>query len=60
VAALLDWAKAWAQTAPWIPEEVRSSHLQWKYFVQAEDEAFVMSEDSKSADYIGSKRCLRF
>jgi hypothetical protein len=40
--ALLEWTKAWAQTAPWIPE--RGAHLslpRWKYFVQAEDEAFV-------------------
>lgn len=40
--ALLDWAKAWAQTAPWKPEKgAKLSLLRWKYFVQAEDEAFV-------------------
>jgi multiple sugar transport system substrate-binding protein len=40
--ALLDWAKAWAQAAPWKPEKgAKLSLLRWKYFVQAEDEAFV-------------------
>src|SRR4051794_7859388 len=40
--ALLDWAKAWAQNAPWKPEKnAKLSMLRWKYFVQAEDEAFV-------------------
>ncbi|MGC1696434.1 MAG: extracellular solute-binding protein, partial [Pseudolabrys sp.] len=40
--ALLDWAKAWAQTAPWKPEKnAKLSMLRWKYFVQSEDDAFV-------------------
>src|SRR3974390_2142686 len=40
--ALLDWAKAWAQTAPWKPEKgAQLSMLRWKYFVQAEDDEFV-------------------
>src|ERR1700737_3794407 len=40
--ALLDWAKAWAQTAPWKPEkDAQLSMLRWKYFVQSEDDAFV-------------------
>src|SRR5580693_4029401 len=40
--ALLDWAKAWAQSAPWKPEAgAQLSMLRWKYFVQAEDDAFV-------------------
>src|ERR1043165_4198851 len=40
--ALLDWAKAWAQAAPWKPEKgAKLSMLRWKYFVQAEDDAFV-------------------
>jgi multiple sugar transport system substrate-binding protein len=40
--ALIDWAKAWAQTAPWKPEkDAKLSMLRWKYFVQAEDDAFV-------------------
>src|SRR5215468_5122571 len=40
--ALLDWAKAWAQSAPWKPEKgAKLSMLRWKYFVQAEDDAFV-------------------
>src|SRR5215475_6868471 len=40
--ALLDWARAWAQTAPWKPEKgAKLSMLRWKYFVQAEDDAFV-------------------
>ena len=40
--ALLDWAKAWAQNAPWKPEkDAKLSMLRWKYFVQSEDDAFV-------------------
>jgi len=40
--ALLDWAKAWAQEAKWKPEKgAKLSMLRWKYFVQAEDDAFV-------------------
>jgi multiple sugar transport system substrate-binding protein len=45
--ALLEWAKACAQTAPWIPERgAQLSLLRWKYFVQAEDEAFVAAMDA--------------
>jgi multiple sugar transport system substrate-binding protein len=41
-AGLVDWAKAWAQSAPWKPEAGATlSMLRWKYFVQAEDDAFV-------------------
>ena len=30
--ALLDWARAWAQTAPWKPEKnAQLSMLRWKY-----------------------------
>jgi multiple sugar transport system substrate-binding protein len=40
--ALLEWAKAWAQAAPWKPEKnAQLSMLRWKYFVQAEDDEFV-------------------
>jgi len=40
--ALLEWAQAWAQAAPWKPEKnAQLSMLRWKYFVQAEDDAFV-------------------
>jgi multiple sugar transport system substrate-binding protein len=40
--ALLEWAKAWAQTAPWKPEKgAQLSLLRWKAFVPAEDDAFV-------------------
>ncbi len=40
--ALLDWARAWAQNAPWKPEQgAQLSMLRWKYFVQAEDDEFV-------------------
>ena len=40
--ALLEWAKAWAQAAPWKPERgAQLSMLRWKYFVQSEDDAFV-------------------
>ncbi|MCC7348811.1 MAG: ABC transporter substrate-binding protein [Variibacter sp.] len=45
--ALLDWAKAWAQTAPWKPEkDAKLSMLRWKYFVQSEDDAFVKLMDA--------------
>src|ERR1700757_752307 len=45
--ALLDWAKAWAQSAPWKPEQgAELSMLRWKYFVQSEDDAFVARIDS--------------
>src|SRR6202023_2375640 len=45
--ALLDWSKAWAQTAPWKPEMgAHLSLLRWKYFVQSEDEAFVALIDA--------------
>ena len=40
--ALLDWAKAWAQTAPWKPERgAQLSLLRPNTFLQAEDDAFV-------------------
>jgi multiple sugar transport system substrate-binding protein len=45
--ALLEWAKGWAQTAPWKPERgAQLSFLRWKYFVPAEDEAFITSMDA--------------
>src|SRR6516162_11391540 len=45
--ALLDWAKAWAQTAPWKPERgAQLSLLRWKSFVQSEDDAFVKLIDA--------------
>jgi multiple sugar transport system substrate-binding protein len=45
--ALLEWAKAWAQTAPWKPERgAQLSLLRWKYFVQSEDDAFVQVMDA--------------
>src|SRR5438445_11145856 len=45
--ALLDWAKAWAQAAPWKPEKnAQLAMLRWKYFVQAEDDAFVALIDA--------------
>src|SRR5438477_1946631 len=45
--ALLDWAKAWAQAAPWKPERgAQLSLLRWKYFVQSEDDAFVKLIDA--------------
>src|SRR6201995_5287906 len=45
--ALLDWAKAWAQSAPWKPERgAQLSMLRWKYFVQSEDDAFVRLMDA--------------
>src|SRR6202165_5126048 len=45
--ALLDWAKAWAQVAPWKPEKgAQLSMLRWKYFVQSEDDSFVKLIDA--------------
>src|ERR1700681_4722860 len=45
--AFLEWAKAWAQTAPWKPERgAQLSMLRWKYFVQSEDDAFVAIMDA--------------
>ncbi len=45
--ALLEWAKAWAQTAPWKPEKGAAlSLLRWKYFVQSEDDQFVKLIDA--------------
>src|SRR3974390_1332156 len=47
--ALLDWAKAWAQAAPWKPEKgAKLSMLRWKYFVRSEDDAFVKLIDAFS------------
>jgi maltose-binding protein MalE len=45
--AFLDWAKAWAQTAPWKPEpNAALSMLRWKYFVEAEDAAYLQMLDA--------------
>src|SRR5499427_6818088 len=45
--ALIEGARAWAQTAPWKPEpNAQLAMLRWKYFVQAEDEAFVALIDA--------------
>jgi multiple sugar transport system substrate-binding protein len=44
---LLEWAKAWAQTAPWKPEKgAQLSMLRWRQFVQSEDDAFVALIDA--------------
>lgn len=44
---LLSFAKAWAQTAPWKPENgAKLSFLRWKRFVAAEDEAFIATLDA--------------
>src|SRR5258707_7817687 len=44
---LLEWAKAWAQAAPWKPEKgAQLSLLRWKYFVQSEDNAFMALLDA--------------
>lgn len=40
--ALFDWAKAWAQTAPWKPEAgAKINLMRWRRFVEAEDVAFM-------------------
>ncbi len=45
--ALLDFAKAWAQAAPWkLEPNAQLSMLRWKYFVQSEDDAFVKIMDA--------------
>ena len=45
--SLLEWAKAWAQTAPWKPEKgAQLSFLRPKTFLQAEDDAFVAAMDA--------------
>src|SRR3982750_2174416 len=39
--ALLDFAKAWAQSAPWKAEKgAKLTVMRWKRFVEAEDKAF--------------------
>jgi multiple sugar transport system substrate-binding protein len=44
---LLEWAKAWAQAAPWKPERgAQLSMLRQKSFVQSEDDAFVAIMDA--------------
>jgi multiple sugar transport system substrate-binding protein len=44
---LTEWAKAWAQAAPWKPEKgAQLSLLRWKYFVQSEDDTFVKLVDA--------------
>jgi multiple sugar transport system substrate-binding protein len=44
---LVEWARAWAQAAPWKPEPgAQLSMLRWKYFVQSEDDAFVKLIDA--------------
>jgi multiple sugar transport system substrate-binding protein len=45
--ALLEWAKAWAQSAPWKPErDAQLSLLQPTVFVQAEGEAFIAATEA--------------
>ena len=45
--ALLDLAKAWAQTAPWKPEPgAKLTVMRWKHFVPAEDDAFIRMVDA--------------
>jgi multiple sugar transport system substrate-binding protein len=44
---MLEWAKAWAQEAPWKPEEgAELSLLRWKRFIQAEEDAFMALVDN--------------
>ncbi len=45
--SLLDFAKAWAQEAPWKPEAGAALNvLRWKRFVEAEDVAFMKMVDA--------------
>jgi multiple sugar transport system substrate-binding protein len=44
---LLNYATAWAQTAPWKPEKgARINVLRWRRFVEAEDKAFMAMVDA--------------
>ncbi len=44
---LHDWAKAWAQSAPWKPEANASLQLlRWKRFIQVEEDAFMRLVDA--------------
>jgi multiple sugar transport system substrate-binding protein len=44
---LLNWAKAWAQTVPWKPENgAQLSLLRWKYFFRGEDDGCVAVMDA--------------
>jgi len=48
-AGLLDFAKAWAQTAPFTPEPgAQINMLRWKRFVEAEDAQFMKIIDAFS------------
>src|ERR1700694_6301927 len=39
--AFLEWARAWAQAAPWKAEPgAKLTVMRWKHFVEAEDQAF--------------------
>ena len=45
--ALLEWASAWAQAAPWKPEAgAKLTVMRWKRFVEAEDQAFMAMVDA--------------
>lgn len=40
--SFFDWARAWAQTAPWKPEAgAKINLMRWRRFVEAEDVAFM-------------------
>jgi multiple sugar transport system substrate-binding protein len=44
---LLNYATAWAQTAPWKPEKgAKINVLRWRRFVEAEDKAFMAMVDA--------------
>jgi len=44
---LTEWAKVWAQAAPWKPEKnAQLSLLRWKRFVQSEEDAFMALVDA--------------
>jgi multiple sugar transport system substrate-binding protein len=44
---LTEWAKAWAQGAPWKPEAgAQLQLLRWKRFIQAEEDAFMRLVDA--------------
>ena len=59
--ALFVWAKAWAQSSPWKPEQgAQLSLLRWKYFVQSEDDAFVALVDAFTKAITSRTKVLAF
>ena len=59
-----NWAKAWAQAAPWKPEKgAKINLMRWRRFVPAEDEAFTKMitafKTATGVDVVCDERILR-